>query len=129
MANDRTAFQSRLFVTFLREADDHVAAMPGLLDQLKQDPAGVEALRDLLREVHSLKGAAGAAEQGQVEFLCQSLEQILIRIQRGDMMIDTRFFEVFYHGHALLKQALPELAHGGNFAISLQFLESVRKLI
>jgi len=129
MADDPTPFRSRLFATFLREAEGHVAAMPDLLGALEQDPNQTEAARNLAREVHSLKGAAGAVGQRQVEFLCQSLEQILIKIQRGELAIGPNFFDVFYHGYALLKQSLTELADGGKFTIPLQFLEGLRKLI
>ena len=129
MADDLTQFQSRLFGTFLREAAGHVGAMPGLLAILEQNPGQAEAARDLFREIHSLKGAAGAAEQEVVEFLCQSLEQILIKIQRGDLVIGAGFFVVFYHGHALLEEGLAGLARGCKFTIPLQFLESVRKLM
>lgn len=129
MADDPIQFQARLFATFLKEAQVHVTAISGLLDTFAQASGESEVARDLLREVHSLKGAAGAVGQNQVEFLCRSLEQALIKVQRGERAADAPFFEVFRHGLHLLESGLADIVRGDTFTISLQFLESMRKLM
>ena len=137
MAEDRAQFQARLFGTFVKEAAVHLAAMPVLLDRLEQEPGGGEggdaggsdAARDLLREIHSLKGAAGAVEQSQVEFLCRALEQLAAKLVRGECAADATFLEAFRSGLALLGDGLAQLTHGGTFTVSLQFLQSMRKLM
>jgi len=128
MADDSLQFQTRLFGTFLKEAQGHVAEISTLLDSLEKTPGQADTMRDLLREVHSLKGAAGAVEQSQVEFLCRSLEQATIKVQRGERAADAIFFEVFRHGLQLLESGLAEVSRGGTFTVSLHFLENVRKL-
>jgi len=128
MADDPAQFQARLFGTFLKEAAMHRTAVPGLLGKLEQAPESDDVAQELLREIHSLKGAAGAVGQEQIEFLCRSLEQVIIKVRRGERTIDAAFFEVFRQGLALLDGGLAAIADGGRFTISLQFLESVRKL-
>jgi two-component system chemotaxis sensor kinase CheA len=117
-----------LFVTFLKEAQVHLAAIPALLGKLESSAGDAAALQDLLREIHSLKGAASAVEQDDVAFVCRVLEQRIHKAQRGDKAVDGGFFELFRQGVGLLHSGLPETARGGNFIISLQFLDSVRKL-
>lgn len=128
MADDRAQFQAHLFGTFLKEAAMHRAAVPGLLGKLEQAPEADDVAQELLREIHSLKGAAGAVGQEQIEFLCRSLEQVIIKARRGEHAIDAAFFEAFRQGLSLLDGGLAAIADGGRFTISLQFLESVRKL-
>ena len=128
MAEDSAHFRQRLFDTFVKEAQGHMAAMPALLDKLERDAGATGTLHDLLREIHSLKGAASAVEQDDVAFLCRLLEQRLHQVLRGDKAVDASFCELFRQGGALLDTGLPEVASGGKFIISLQFLESMRKL-
>jgi two-component system chemotaxis sensor kinase CheA len=128
MADDRAQFQARLFGTFLKEAAVHRAAIPGLLGKLEAEPGSEDAAQELLREIHSLKGAAGAVEQEEAAFLCRSLEQAVVKVRRGERAADAAFFDAFRLGLALLDDGLAEVARGGKFAISLQFLESMRKL-
>src|SRR5579871_4560079 len=128
MADDRSQFAARLFNTFLKEASGHVAAIEVLLTRLEQEPHRQELLAELTREVHSLKGAAGAVEQSEVEFLSRSLEQVLIQMQRNGKAPEGMFFDVFRQAKAVFDAGLPALGQGGKFVIPLQFLESARKL-
>ncbi|HEX7642488.1 MAG TPA: Hpt domain-containing protein [Burkholderiaceae bacterium] len=129
MTEDLAHFQQRLFGTFLKEAQVHIASASALLGELERDPDRGPVLYDLLRAIHSLKGAANAVEQEDAAFLCRSLEQVLHKVQRGERQVDPDFHELFRQGLALLQAGLAALADGGKFTISLQFLESVRKLM
>jgi two-component system chemotaxis sensor kinase CheA len=128
MTGDPTHFQRLLFDIFVKEAQTHLAAMPPLLGKLQQDAADKVALHDLLREIHSLKGAASAVEQDDVAFVCRLLEQRAYRARQGEKAIDTDFFGLLHQGLDLLHAGLPEVARGGKLTIPLQFLESVRNL-
>ena len=128
MAEDNEQFRQRLFNTFLKEADAQVLAISALLARPDDERGQEDVLTDLLRKIHSLKGAAGAVGQHQVELLCRSLEQVLHKVVRGERQADAEVFACLRHGIALLEDGLPGIAGGGSFTISLQFLESVRKL-
>lgn len=129
MADDRDQFAARLFGTFLKEAAGHLAMLTPLLRDLEQAPVAGETADTLFRKVHSLKGAAGAVEAQEVEFLCQSLEQLLVKAQRRDLPMNADFFEIFHQALAVLDSGLSGLARGQKFMIPLHFLESMRKLI
>jgi|GEM_PF-4898864 len=129
MAEDRDHFRKRLFDTFIKEAQLHMAAVPALLGKLQQNASDAAALQNLLREIHSLKGAASAVEQDDVAFVCRVLEQRVHKALRGDKAVDASFFELFQQGLDLLDTGLPAVTRDGQFIISLQFLGSVRKLM
>lgn len=129
MAEDRDHFRKRLFDTFIKEAQLHMAAAPAFLGKLQQNASDAAALQNLLREIHSLKGAASAVEQDDVAFVCRVLEQLIHKALRGDKAVDASFFELFQQGLDLLDTGLPAITRDGQFIISLQFLDSVRKLM
>ncbi|HEY8026848.1 MAG TPA: Hpt domain-containing protein [Burkholderiaceae bacterium] len=81
--------------TFRLEVAAHLSAMRTLVDALERrqfDGDIATPLQDLIRELHSLKGEAGAVEHGKLEYLCRSLEQVLFRVL-GD---EIRFFPLFF---------------------------------
>ena len=129
MAEEPAQFQQRLFGTFFREAQVHIDAATGLLEKLGQEPGSDAILYDLVRSVHSLKGAASAVELEDAAFVGRALEQILQKVRRGECKADAAFHALFRQGLELLETGLAELANGGKFTVSLQFLESVRKLM
>ncbi|MES2187547.1 MAG: response regulator [Pseudomonadota bacterium] len=69
-------FLRRLRATFLVEAREHLQAMSSGLLQLEQasPPQRAPLVQNVFRAAHSLKGAAGAVELGDIESLCQLLE-------------------------------------------------------
>ncbi|MEN6341858.1 MAG: response regulator [Methanospirillum sp.] len=83
--DEEAGFLQRLRQTFRAEAFDHLSAIVRGLDELKD--AGDEERRrvgeTLLREAHSLKGAARAVNLGEVELRSQSLETAFSRIRAG----------------------------------------------
>ena len=129
MAEEPAQFQQRLLGTFLKEAQVHMAAVSGSLEKLNQEPGSDAILYDLIRSVHSLKGAASAVELEDAAFIGQSLEQVLHKVRRGERETDAAFRELFRQGLELFESGLAELAIGGKFTVSFQFLESVRKLM
>jgi two-component system chemotaxis sensor kinase CheA len=74
----------RLQETFLIEAGEHVSAINHALDALEQQQAPAQQLEIIFRCAHSLKGGARIVNLQLIEYLCQSLENLLSRLrQRG----------------------------------------------
>ena len=128
MAEDREQFERRLFSTFVKEARAHLEAMAGLLAALEREPVRADLLAELLRRVHSMKGAADAVEQQQAALVCRALEQAVHKARRGECLADAGFFSLMRQGSQALETGLASVADGGSFTIPLQFLESMRKL-
>ncbi|MDP2862078.1 MAG: response regulator [Desulfobacterales bacterium] len=90
-------FQKRLLSTFRAEADEHLKNITAGLIELEKDldpqvKAGI--IETVFREAHSLKGAARAVNQTDIETICQSLESVFSALKRqeidpGPFMFDT----------------------------------------
>jgi two-component system, chemotaxis family, sensor kinase CheA len=91
-------FTKRLLATFREEAEEHLNAIVGLLIELEKtapypDSAAVERI---YRTTHSLKGAARAVNQKEIESVCQNLENIFSRMKKGTYIPDADAFDIFH---------------------------------
>ncbi|MDA0588117.1 MAG: hybrid sensor histidine kinase/response regulator [Planctomycetota bacterium] len=83
---DRAGLLKRLMATFLDELDEHVQKMSHCVLALEKEPSGKEReeyIAELFRAAHSLKGAARAVDQPQIERLCHVLEDAFGAIRAG----------------------------------------------
>jgi two-component system, chemotaxis family, sensor kinase CheA len=109
MTGPDAEFEKRLLATFRDEAEEHLAGIVTLLIELEKcgpaaDPALVERI---YRNTHSLKGAARAVRQKEIESICQNLENVFSRMKTGSYIPDDGAFDTFHHAvnaiQALLK--------------------------
>jgi two-component system chemotaxis sensor kinase CheA len=97
MTDAKDDFFKKLLATFKLEAEEHLSAITaGLLELEKQGDvqAQGEIIETMLREAHSLKGAARAVTLTKVERICQSLESVFSalkkeKIEAAPTMFDT----------------------------------------
>jgi two-component system chemotaxis sensor kinase CheA len=96
----------RLLATFKVEAAERVQAVSTGLVALEKTRSGgrrADLAEGLMREAHSLKGAARAVNLAEVEAICQPMETILAGLKRGDLAWSRKLFD-------LLHRAADELA-------------------
>lgn len=92
-------FLKRLRETFRVEAAEHLQRISDGLIELERGPdaevrAGV--VEAVLREAHSLKGAARAVSHADVEAVCQLLESAFAALKRGETGLSGPLLETFY---------------------------------
>lgn len=82
--------------TFRMEAEEHLERISsGLLDMEKAPTAEGRSknAEAVLREAHSLKGAARAVSMGIVETACRHLEGLFGAVKRGELAVTPRQFD------------------------------------
>lgn len=113
MTDPDAEFQKRLLATFRDEAEEHLGTMGALLLELERagpaaDPGLIERI---YRTTHSLKGAARAVSQKEIESVCQNLENVFSRMKKGTFVPDAEAFDLFFVAikvvEALLSGAAP----------------------
>ncbi|WP_035056150.1 hybrid sensor histidine kinase/response regulator [Andreprevotia chitinilytica] len=117
MAENEESFLKRLLATFKIEADEHLQTLSTQLLVLEQTRTGDEQaalIESLFREAHSLKGAARAVGQEDVEACCQSMESMLSSLKHGQMMLSAAVFDELHRGVNEVTRLLsaPALAPG-----------------
>lgn len=95
-------FLRQLLEAFRQEAREHVQGLVAGLLELERgttEQDGARILSEVFRHVHSLKGAARAVDQRDIEATCQSMESVLAAWMKGD-------FEPGVHHFDTLQQAV-----------------------
>jgi two-component system, chemotaxis family, sensor kinase CheA len=85
---DREELKRRLLATFQGEAREHLEAIQAELDALTSDrtsPDAPKRMEDLVRAVHTLKGAARSVGFGDVESVCHRSESLLRDMVKGQV--------------------------------------------
>ena len=105
MAGKNDGFMKRLLSTFKVEADEHIKKITtGLIDLEKdlepQAKAGI--IESVFREAHSLKGAARAVNQSDIEAICQSLESVFSGLKRRDIDLTPPLFDTLHRSVDIL---------------------------
>ena len=97
--NEEADFLKRLLATFKVEATEHVRALSAGLTALETS-SGSEVVtpivETILREAHSLKGAARAVNLPGIETLCQSLESSFAAMKREEIVPTPELFDLLH---------------------------------
>ncbi len=109
MTGPDAEFEKRLLATFRDEAEEHLGTMVALLLELESsgaaaDPAVIERI---YRITHSLKGAARAVSQKEIESVCQNLENVFSRMKKGTFVPDAEAFDLFHQAITAVQGLLP----------------------
>jgi two-component system, chemotaxis family, sensor kinase CheA len=101
-------FEKRLLATFREEAAEHLGIMVDLLLELEKSGSAVDPVivERIYRTTHSLKGAARAVNQKEIESVCQNLENVFSRIKKGTFIPDADAFDIFHQAVKVAKAFL-----------------------
>lgn len=86
-----------LLELFRRETEPQLARVIQRLLELEQAPANREAVRDLMRVLHSLKGAARVVGLSAIVSLCHAMEECLARVMAGRLTVTPSLVDVLMH--------------------------------
>lgn len=128
-AND---FLSKLLATFRLEADEHLRMMKTGLLALEKTTTAEERqplLESVIREAHSLKGAARTVDLMEIEMLCQSMEGIFARLKRGELSLSSEEFAAVRSALDTMDVVLsaPQEAHATRVSDAVQRLTELER--
>ncbi|MEW6237707.1 MAG: hybrid sensor histidine kinase/response regulator [Candidatus Omnitrophota bacterium] len=92
-------FFKKLLATFKIEAAEHRQALTAGLLELEKTTASErqkEIIETIFRETHSLKGAARAVNLGEIETLCQSIENVFSSLKRDLVVLSPALFDALH---------------------------------
>lgn len=98
MIEDDKKFLRMLQETFRMEAEEHLASIVACILELEQaqPEARHEIVERLLKTLHTLKGAARAASQSEMEALCHALENVCAVLRATKRVPDAAQFDVLH---------------------------------
>jgi len=109
-------FRQRLLAAFKVEAQEHLLALSSGLIALESASTPEErasVVETVFREAHSLKGAARAIDEGEIESICQAIEGVFSAVKRGDKKLSAAVLDVLNEAVDALGKRLSTLDGNG----------------
>jgi len=110
MVKTSDEFAKRLLAIFKVEADEHLKNITSGLIELEKDidpKVTAEIIETVLREAHSLKGAARAVNLTDIETICQSLENVFSAVKHREIHPDPFMFDTLHQAVDILNELNP----------------------
>jgi two-component system chemotaxis sensor kinase CheA len=88
-------FQQRLRAIFSEEAREHLAQIDAALVALEQadEPQRAPLIEQAMKALHTLKGAARAVDERELERLCHALESVLVAMRESRVPASAEQFD------------------------------------
>lgn len=108
MSDLEKQFLKKLLETFKLEAKEHIAVIAAKLGELERADASMRMpiVEVAFREAHSLKAAARAVSQKEMELVCQGMESVFAALKRGELAVSSVLVEVLFRANDALGELL-----------------------
>jgi len=102
----------RIFTIFKEESEEHIQKLNEGFLSLEKEPNQPPLLSELFRHSHSIKGSARMMGFSSIEEVAHAIENILGKIQKGEIKIDKKVMDALYKGVDFLAEILKYLSQG-----------------
>jgi chemotaxis protein histidine kinase CheA/ActR/RegA family two-component response regulator len=109
---------------FVEEARDRMKGLSAGLLNLEQTPGSEEAIGEVLRQSHSLKGSALMLGLTDISQLAHQLEDLFVAAKRDARLLDNRAFDLVFASVDLLSDRIEALGRGDSTPIETADLKS-----
>lgn len=82
---------------FIEECKENIQQISANLLRLEHDAADSEAINEVFRAVHTIKGMAATMGYGEISQLAHSTENLLDAVRRGQAKISSRVITALFH--------------------------------
>ncbi|TKX71107.1 chemotaxis protein CheA [Halorubrum sp. SP9] len=109
---------------FVAEAEDGITDLNNALLALEADPEDAEAMDDVFRVAHTLKGNAAAMGYEDVSDFGHALEDLLDAVRQGDREVNPELMDLLFEGVDTVEAMVDEIAETGEVSTDPSDLES-----
>ena len=109
---------------FVAEAEDGITDLNNALLALEADPGDDEAMDDVFRVAHTLKGNAAAMGYEDVSDFGHALEDLLDAVRQGDREVTPELMDLLFEGVDAVEAMVSEIADTGDVSTDPSDLES-----
>ncbi|WP_424013389.1 chemotaxis protein CheA [Halorubrum xinjiangense] len=109
---------------FVAEAEDGITDLNNALLALEADPEDTEAMDDVFRVAHTLKGNAAAMGYEDVSDFGHALEDLLDAVRQGDREVTPELMDLLFEGVDAVESMVEEIADTGEVSTDPSDLES-----
>ncbi|MBI3585025.1 MAG: hybrid sensor histidine kinase/response regulator [Nitrospinae bacterium] len=103
----------KLFEIFKIECDEHIQKLNSGILTLEENPDNPALLSEILRDAHSLKGAARMIDFKSIEEISHNLETILGKIKKGEITLSTEITNLIFNSLENIAEIVKIISQGG----------------
>lgn len=81
---------------FLDEAKEHIQSLSDQMMTLEQEPDNQDAINEIFRAAHSLKGMAGTMGYKRLQRLTHDMEDVFSAVRSGQMKVKSNLMDVLF---------------------------------
>lgn len=112
---------------FLQESQEHLESMNQALLVLEQNPADQEAINQLFRDVHTVKGMAATMGFDALTELTHTMENVLQLLREEKVFMSPSLADLLFQSVDVLKELIDAILKGSNPEADIHSLiESIR---
>ena len=107
--DNKEEFRKKILATFRVEAEEGISEMVSGFIELEKKPTEErksQLIEATFRNAHSLKGAARAVNNKEIESICQALEGVFHALKNKIIVLQPEIFEIFHLAVNLVKEIL-----------------------
>ena len=115
---------------FVREGEEHVTSLNNALLELESDPGNEEAMDEIFRTAHTLKGNFGAMGFEDASDLAHAVEDLLDEMRQGNLEVTGDRMDVVFAGIDDIEACLDDIEANGEVTRDVTgTIESVRAVL
>jgi len=103
----------KLFEIFKLECDEHIQKLNSGILTLEENPDNIGLIGEILRDAHSLKGAARMIDFKSIEDISHNLETILGKIKKGEIKLSTEIANLIFNSLENISEIVKIISQGG----------------
>jgi len=109
---------------FVHESEEQLTDLNNSLLALESDPDDREAMDDIFRTAHTLKGNFGAMGYDEASDLAHAIEDLLDELREGDMAVTPEVMDLVFAGVDRLELAVESIDEDGTVDVETADLET-----
>ena len=100
---------SQYLEIFIDETKEHLQTLSDQFMVIEQEPENMDAINEIFRAAHSLKGMAGTMGYKRMQRLTHDMENVFQEVRSGNMTVKPELVDVLFRGLDALEKYLDNI--------------------
>ena len=105
---------SQYLSVFVDEAKENLQGLNDAILKLESDPNSQDAVNEIFRLMHTLKGSSATMGFSKMSKICHALESHLDKVRSGKMKVTENLVDLLFSGIDMLNEAIENIENGGD---------------
>ncbi|WP_456398795.1 chemotaxis protein CheW [Mesoaciditoga sp.] len=105
---------SQYLSVFVDEAKENLQGLNDAILKLESDPSSQDAINEIFRLMHTLKGSSATMGFSKMSKVCHALENLLDKVRSGKQKVTEDLIDLLFSGIDMLNDTVENIENGGD---------------